>query len=1379
MTNHAHEQQLSPWWPPGFAGELLAAQPVDVIPVVGAGVSKQAGMPLGDELAHWLAAEMPAADGEEIASTIRNNPRTVADRIVGPADDPYAEARSVSLRKRVADYCTLERHDAAPGPMAHALVRIPSRLIVTLNYDLVIETAAEQAGLGSKSLTWRDAAEAATVLMAREVPSRLHVLHVHGSVAHPETIVLDHFGYAELDDSQIDAFWKTAIFGRRLCLLGLTLDEAYLVEKLRTDRGGARAHVMIVDATTDEAISVGRLSITREAHGIERVVLPDAPDGSVRYEAIGEFLTQLARRGKPIAAREIPELAPTIYYTPPSLVEHRGDEDEGVASLLAEWDFGGHRQFRRLFSGRQQFAESDVVLHDRTLIVGEPGSGKSELLLSIAASVQFGYDPVLIRLADVDARPGDPRLVLARWLAAGFGAAPPADADLPQAGLHLLLDAVDEVPAAHHAEVVNRIREIADVFPGHRFTVTTRPVDGLEGLAAGDWQILRIMPSQRWQHAYLRRRSLEWDRDIHPHLAGIDDAREILRLPFFLSRVVEMRDRDELSQQRDLWGLLQALVTDALEREEGHLLLTPEDARTWLRRVALAMLLVGRSTLSGKEIAQIQLPASVVGSHEEVCETLTLRLMLRPNGGSGDVGFTHRFFGACLAAEALQERGPTPELLDALVPQRSPEIRGARLDVLVPVSLVMSRDETWRQAVRATDPIAAARSTPQDASSAERASAARALWDRYVDWRVWIWGRHVPDLAEDSRSLGRLLAAADLADLKEEIEAAIDAPDRVLQGNAVAVLSHTGDRGIEPMLRRLIEDDERDTVVRREAASAARRLQLTGLLDAIVERAISSNDDVEVQDCSAVAMSLAPTDDLVSTANRLLDSSSDSAHIYALTRLQDRASPRQQIAVLANLAARDLDRYRRESEMLLDAVDKLESSDEEIAEDVGYAAAAWRIDEESVRALACRHRNAFAQGMGSAVRDERAFLLDVFALAELFSVEELVAAGWPREFTGKLTEARCAREARAALGPDPEIQDPSYDDPSEDEDPTLAELLERPRDEHTDWLITHNSNFFSRQAAELSEHLRRDLAARLDEWWPDEPFASTVTWRSRSGGGASWSMRNEAAGWVWYGPPLDKDLNAEQWAQIAGSGVVPFDEQLQWLQRHHSPQASERLAGLLTEDTGEFWYPALRAIPEEAELPDALIEALLTHLRDAKRHEIDYIAKRLATVGLAHVRRLAAISPEFAATVQPVLARRGDPDAVATMLATLERAVRKREWVDADDMDWLDGVGTDVRWLPRLFGLLRSAFTTPPPTRPGLGISSAVLSAIYRIGVRHPDEAVAGYDKLFEVDDECRWLRSSREEIVQTALAHEGVDAARRACAAEALPYLIAESVDG
>lgn len=109
-----------------------------------------------------------------------------------------------------------------PTPPLRALVHVPSRILVTTNYEYGIETAAEDAGVEARPFLLDRVNEA----LELPPPGVLHVIHVHGLCDDPESIVLTRNSYAKAEkDDRMRYALRFLASQKQLLFLGHSLDE--------------------------------------------------------------------------------------------------------------------------------------------------------------------------------------------------------------------------------------------------------------------------------------------------------------------------------------------------------------------------------------------------------------------------------------------------------------------------------------------------------------------------------------------------------------------------------------------------------------------------------------------------------------------------------------------------------------------------------------------------------------------------------------------------------------------------------------------------------------------------------------------------------------------------------------------------------------------------------------------------------------------------------------------------------------------------------------------------------------------------------------------------------------------------------------------------
>jgi SIR2-like domain len=853
--------------------------------VLGAGISKSCSAPDSRDLAQWMAASFTRPGGEAFSDPLHC--QGVADEIVNGSPE-----RSLQLRVDVAAHLDLGTLGASPNETVRALCRVPSRLVVTFNYDLLLEAGSQEQEVDVESLTWRDADRISEIILADEPPEKLIVFHAHGSVNDPYSIILDRRSYSDIqNDQRVEFVWRVLLGRKNLCFLGITLDEPYLITTMGSYPWTRTGHLFISTESTVDDLTMGRASITRARHGVLAVSYPT-------HDVLEGFAHQLVVDPAPDVVAEPtlrgPATAADPSYVENVLVAESSLDEEDVSLFLA-----------RL----KVFSEDDLALGGRSVIVGAPGSGKTQLLRYIATKIPKDEFAVLIPLSEVRVRPMAFESLLEQWTQQGewVGREAPVNEDiLRERTYHFFLDALDEVVPASQDAVANVIVGIADAFPQHRFTVTSRPIEAVNRFAADAWLRIRLLPDLRWQERYLQRRGVSWN-DLEGRMPELSDIRDLLQLPFFLAAVVDSYHAGTLEGAHDLWDVLRGLVTQALRREEGAglLPLPAEPARQWLQRLALAMALSGRSSVQSTEAGLVDLPPGLglTGSVQDVCEALAQRALLETRAG-GYV-FTHRLISAALLAEALGELDPTTELLDVIAPVRNDVVRGVRQEWIVPLSFLLPRNEPWRLAVAERDALQAARTVSSDAALEVREQAARLLWETYVEWRIWMWNRDLPDFADDARRLARLLRSPDLAGIADEVRVATGHESAQVRANAIEVLSLAG-LDVEDEVANMIRKDP-EPVVRRHAFLVAERDKYTDLDDDIAERAKSSDDELEVQDATLVAMEMAPDSEVFDLGLSLV--LNENARFGALGVLERRLEVSERARLIEKWIQADPDPY--------------------------------------------------------------------------------------------------------------------------------------------------------------------------------------------------------------------------------------------------------------------------------------------------------------------------------------------------------------------------------------------------------------------------------------------------------------------------------------
>lgn len=954
---------------PGDPGAHLPIlqRPEFVVPIIGSGISVPVSYPPGPDLAAELI-QIGRTAGYEGDDVNLADPRSVADVLLSRGIVERGE-----LQRAVASL--YDKPPSTASPTIDALLRVPSRRVVTLNYDRSLEFRAEELGVDCESFVLSlDAAHVLERLTADAERDRLVIVHAHGVATDPSTIVLDEQTYGELISAPyVSLCLHQLMLSNRLLFMGTRLDELYLLyELLRLNVLRGRHLLVALEEVIEELGTASRSPLLPRTRGL---VIRGYSDHEQLVPLV-ELLTQPPRAGElePIAgAPTFPttsDVPPTDYVEALMLERQEVEGDDFFASYLVG-----------LGSSAPVPLERIAVIGARTVIEGLPGSGKSTLLLEIGTRQPEQVVALRLRASRLDLV-GDPVRLLQRWLETAEAFKPGESSDVARLDsdvFHFLVDGLDEVDFEHQELAARRITEVAEANPAHSFTVASRAIPALEAFERPAWVRVVLAPSPTWRQAYLERRGVTWDELVAaaPLLGDLDD---LLNLPFFLSQTVDRFEDGELSETGDMLSLVGRFVDAALEGVERTL--PAEAVRLWLRRLSLGMLLAGRSDLTLDEIADsLTGELESYGTPVSVAERLVTAPLLRVTGEQR-YGFVHRILGEALAAEALRHFDPeTTGILDVAAPLISDRIRGLRSDWLVPITLVASTEEVWRRVLATRDPLAAARAVPPHAPLEERLEAARFIWKQYAEWRVWIHDYGRMSIVEDESVLARLLATEGMGELLDEVRAAVSSDVRELVGNAIRVLANFGDRSIETQLRTVLEEHS-DYVLRRMAAIAARDLGLNALFYVIAHRALHHIDPTEGQDMTYAAIDLARDDELAGFALRAAEKGGEADFLLSY-RIRGRVDPDIELDVLRARAAHRAEPLSRERERLLELLPELRV-DDAIAESVVFVAGSWRIETEQLRDIIRSQPAAAARALIELERTQAAYLFDLdWILAEI------------------------------------------------------------------------------------------------------------------------------------------------------------------------------------------------------------------------------------------------------------------------------------------------------------------------------------------------------------------------------------------------------------
>jgi hypothetical protein len=1307
---------LAPW-PAGDIARVLS--PCErPLPLLGAGVSAGCGMPTGAALAREIRA-LPIADTVDftrLPDRHQDNPLWVSQLVV-----EHDEGLRRELHLQVARLFARWESEAVLSPALLALARTPNRpsLVLTLNYDRLVEQAAESIGRSCETLGIRDIQPLLNDHLA-EPSETLRVLHLHGSLLDdPEELVLDAWSYSRrAEDESVEKLFAAVLPYYNLCILGCSFEEQYLATVMQARRPRKPRHVIVGDEALADRIHDGDSDLSTVQHNI---LVCDYPAGD--HGVLDEFCERLVRCAPPpletVSMVAVSTSDPDPLYQPRRFIE-LGERSRRHADSI---------EISLALGQLQPLDEDALRAEPHAVVVGSPGAGKSRLLQRLAEAPAAGERAVLVRLRDIDEVVGTPDALLRSWLSAGTvldGGGPIPIRAIPDGEVraHILLDGLDELPREQRSLVVDAATRIGRAFPDQRFTLSSRPAGELELLPA-EWRRLELLCDAEWRGGLLRRLGSDEARLAARLGAVYPKIEPLLRIPFFLRGMHELLEVDRVP--RDGLDLALTLLR-SLTEQDPHLRTTGATLERWLRQVALTMLLSGSTTLGIGQLRELAADLNL-GDPDRVVDLLASRSLLLEAGG--EYAFQHRLFAESLAADFLLGEDPR-QWLEVLVPEVAG--RGAlREDWRGVADLLLPRSDSWRAAVAARDPVAVARCTPPDASIEERRRAARELWARAQDLDVWIDPVGPHGGRSDGEVVGALLRDGDLPEVEAEVREALEAESRFRRGNAVDVMAEAEFDGLEDALRRILLEDP-DPVVRRSAAVAAGWRQLRGLQDVLEQRALEATTATESRVLATAVLMLAPPEERIERAEGLLRGGNDEIDDHVVV---EDLPPPEQLRWLSMRVRDHGEEHWWPRRHLDEVVERLASPTPEQAAQVGLVAAAAGSTSDAVRAFLEEHPAAGA-GLVEAIAEELTESYQISDLLLAVGVESLREHGAEEE---TLEEAEA--QASSSLAPAEARRRPAGTAAA---GLHLEEILEIEDEERQVALLVGNVLRFSVAARAADEEVGRKLATLLDRVWGEQDLRGAV---DVDGGEAR--IQPWAATVLELGPAAVLELDHDRWLQAALCRWL-FTPQISWLREAAEPgwlQAA--VAAGPDESLGHLAQIAverdeLEAVVERllgvdpAELSSRNRERVVESLREARRPDL--------------LRRLAEHDEELGELALPHLAQSGDLAAQRQQLQALVGALEAGARIESPEIRWLDAVDD-----ASLFDLLVRSILLVGGRRGGGPFVDRVLGQLQAAAERaDPVATLDLYDRLIAERpwQGAQFLLDNREALLQRLLTRAG-----------------------